>query len=207
MGGLGPGIGGFELVVIGLVAPACRGAKGFADPDASRRPDGGQGARHGQRVPHQFRRNGAAVRAGRPAQGGRGAADRAGGHVSSGAEADAAFKDINAGLNAPATPAVLSPPSAEQATEVPAMTPAADEWPDSGASDVPRPSPNPRVQRRKLPPRRAMRLRRRLRKLSRSPRRPSPARPRKPRRRRPRLRPPSPRLRARRLSTFDLFRP
>lgn len=44
-----------------------------------------------------------------------------------GAEADAAFKDINAGLTAPASS--LPAPTAEAAD--PVMTPAADEWPDA----------------------------------------------------------------------------
>src|SRR3990167_1801644 len=44
-----------------------------------------------------------------------------------GADADAAFKDINAGLTGPGAPAALPAPTAE----APIMTPAADEWPDA----------------------------------------------------------------------------
>ena len=44
-----------------------------------------------------------------------------------GAEADAAFKDINAGLTGPTAAAALPAPE----PEAPVMTPAADEWPDT----------------------------------------------------------------------------
>lgn len=151
MGGLGPGIGGFELVVIGLVALLVVGPKDL--PILMRRV--GQMVAKARAMANEFRtsfdemarqselddlrKEVEALRTGQGAM------------YPLGAEADAAFKDINAGLNAPATPAVLSPPSAEQATEVPAMTPAADEWPDSGASDVPPPVAKPKGAAKKTP--------------------------------------------------------
>ena len=56
-----------------------------------------------------------------------------------GAEADAAFKDINAGLTAPAA----STASPSSAPEVPAATPAVDEWPDTGAAPTVVPATRP----------------------------------------------------------------
>ncbi|MFN3837627.1 MAG: Sec-independent protein translocase protein TatB [Brevundimonas sp.] len=151
MGGLGPGIGGFELVVIGLVALLVVGPKDL--PILMRRV--GQMVAKARAMANEFRtsfdemarqselddlrKEVEALRTGQGAM------------YPLGAEADAAFKDINAGLNAPATPAVLSPPSAEQAAEAPAMTPAADEWPDSGASDVLPSVAKPKAAAKKTP--------------------------------------------------------
>lgn len=126
MGGLGPGIGGFELVVIGLVALLVVGPKDL--PVLMRRV--GQMVAKARAMANEFRssfdemarqselddlrKEVEALRTGSAM-------------YPLGAEADAAFKDINAGLNAPATPAALPAP----APELPVMTPAADEWPDA----------------------------------------------------------------------------
>lgn len=126
MGGLGPGVGGFELVVIGLVALLVVGPKDL--PILMRRV--GQMVAKARAMANEFRtsfdemarqselddlrKEVEALRSGQ-------------GMYPLGAEADAAFKDINAGLAAPASS--LPAPTAEAAD--PVMTPAADEWPDA----------------------------------------------------------------------------
>ena len=62
-----------------------------------------------------------------------------------GAEADAAFKDINAGLTGPTAAAVLPVPE----PEAPAMTPAVDEWPDTPAAVEPVTTTKPKRTPRK----------------------------------------------------------
>ncbi|MFN3878776.1 MAG: Sec-independent protein translocase protein TatB [Brevundimonas sp.] len=127
MGGLGPGIGGFELVVIGLVALLVVGPKDL--PVLMRRV--GQMVAKARAMANEFRssfdemarqselddlrKEVEALRTGQGAM------------YPLGAEADAAFKDINAGLTAPTPTAALPAPE----PEVPVMTPAADEWPDT----------------------------------------------------------------------------
>lgn len=127
MGGLGPGIGGFELVVIGLVALLVVGPKDL--PVLMRRV--GQMVAKARAMANEFRssfdemarqselddlrKEVEALRTGQ------------GGMYPLGAEADAAFKDINAGLTAPTPTAALPAPE----PEVPVMTPTADEWPDT----------------------------------------------------------------------------
>ncbi|MFA4940114.1 Sec-independent protein translocase protein TatB [Brevundimonas sp.] len=127
MGGLGPGIGGFELVVIGLVALLVVGPKDL--PVLMRRV--GQMVAKARSMANEFRssfdemarqselddlrKEVEALRTGQGAM------------YPLGAEADAAFKDINAGLTAPTPTAALPAPE----PEVPVMTPAADEWPDT----------------------------------------------------------------------------
>jgi len=127
MGGLGPGIGGFELVVIGLVALLVVGPKDL--PVLMRRV--GQIVAKARAMANEFRssfdemarqselddlrKEVEALRTGQGAM------------YPLGAEADAAFKDINAGLTAPTPTAALPAPE----PEFPAMTPAADEWPDT----------------------------------------------------------------------------
>lgn len=127
MGGLGPGIGGFELVVIGLVALLVVGPKDL--PMLMRRV--GQMVAKARAMANEFRssfdemarqselddlrKEVEALRTGQGAM------------YPLGAEADAAFKDINAGLTAPTPTAALPAPE----PEVPVMTPAADEWPDT----------------------------------------------------------------------------
>ena len=127
MGGLGPGIGGFELVVIGLVALLVVGPKDL--PVLMRRV--GQMVAKARAMANEFRssfdemarqselddlrKEVEALRTGQGAM------------YPLGAEADAAFKDINAGLTAPSPTAALPAPEPES----PVMTPAADEWPDT----------------------------------------------------------------------------
>ena len=127
MGGLGPGIGGFELVVIGLVALLVVGPKDL--PMLMRRV--GQMVAKARAMANDFRssfdemarqselddlrKEVEALRTGQ------------GAIYPLGAEADAAFKDINAGLTGPTPTAALPAPE----PEVPVMTPAADEWPDT----------------------------------------------------------------------------
>lgn len=129
MGGLGPGIGGFELVVIGLVALLVVGPKDL--PVLMRRV--GQMVAKARAMANEFRssfdemarqselddlrKEVEALRTGQGAM------------YPLGAEADAAFKDINAGLTGPNDAAALPAPE----PEVPVMTPAADEWPDTPA--------------------------------------------------------------------------
>ena len=129
MGGLGPGIGGFELVVIGLVALLVVGPKDL--PVLMRRV--GQMVAKARAMANEFRssfdemarqselddlrKEVEALRTGQGAM------------YPLGADADAAFKDINAGLTGPT--AVVALPAPE--TEAPVMTPAADEWPDTPA--------------------------------------------------------------------------
>lgn len=127
MGGLGPGIGGFELVVIGLVALLVVGPKDL--PVLMRRV--GQMVAKARAMANEFRssfdemarqselddlrKEVEALRTGQGAM------------YPLGAEADAAFKDINAGLTAPTPTAALPAPE----PEAPVMTPAAYEWPDT----------------------------------------------------------------------------
>lgn len=129
MGGLGPGIGGFELVVIGLVALLVVGPKDL--PVLMRRV--GQMVAKARAMANEFRssfdemarqselddlrKEVEALRTGQGAM------------YPLGAEADAAFKDINAGLTGPtAAPALPAPEPEAQA-----MTAATDEWPDTPA--------------------------------------------------------------------------
>jgi sec-independent protein translocase protein TatB len=127
MGGLGPGIGGFELVVIGLVALLVVGPKDL--PVLMRRV--GQMVAKARAMANEFRssfdemarqselddlrKEVEALRTGQGAM------------YPLGAEADAAFKDINAGLKAPISTSALPAPE----PEAPVMIPAADEWPDT----------------------------------------------------------------------------
>ncbi len=130
MGGLAPGVGGFELVVIGIVALLVVGPKDL--PILMRRV--GQMVAKARAMANEFRtsfdemarqseldelrKEVEALRTGQGAM------------YPLGAEADAAFKDIHAGLNAPTTSTPLPAPAPEAAV----MTPAADEWPDTGAA-------------------------------------------------------------------------
>nr|WP_316629798.1 Sec-independent protein translocase protein TatB [uncultured Brevundimonas sp.] len=132
MGGLAPGVGGFELVVIGIVALLVVGPKDL--PILMRRV--GQMVAKARAMANEFRtsfdemarqseldelrKEVEALRTGQGAM------------YPLGAEADAAFKDIHAGLNAPTTSTPLPAPA--PAPEAPVMTPAADEWPDTGAA-------------------------------------------------------------------------
>lgn len=135
MGGLGPGIGGFELLVIGLVALLVVGPKDL--PVLMRRV--GQMLAKARAMANEFRtsfdemarqseldelrKEVEALRSGQGAM------------YPLGAEADAAFKEINAGLTTPPAAAALP-------------TPAVDEWPDASPVPLPEPEakskPNPR---------------------------------------------------------------
>ncbi|OGN47016.1 MAG: twin arginine-targeting protein translocase TatB [Caulobacterales bacterium GWE1_67_11] len=143
MGGLGPGIGGFELVVIGLVALLVVGPKDL--PVLMRRV--GQMVAKARAMANEFRssfdemarqselddlrKEVEALRSGQGAM------------YPLGADADAAFKDINAGLTGPGAPAALPAPTAE----APIMTPAADEWPDAPPLVEPTPTIESKTKR------------------------------------------------------------
>ena len=121
MGGLAPGVGGFELVVIGIVALLVVGPKDL--PILMRRV--GQMVAKARAMANEFRtsfdemarqselddlrKEVEALRSGQ-------------GMYPLGSEAEAAFKEINAGL---VTPSLPSPEP-----ELPAMQAAPDEWPD-----------------------------------------------------------------------------
>lgn len=125
MGGLGPGVGGFEILVIGLVALLVVGPKDL--PILMRRV--GQVVGKARAMANEFRasfdemarqseldelrKEVEALRTGQ-------------GMYPLGPQADAAFKEINAGLTGPATPSVDP-----VALPEPVMTPAAAEWPDA----------------------------------------------------------------------------
>lgn len=143
MGGLAPGVGGFELVVIGIVALLVVGPKDL--PILMRRV--GQMVAKARAMANEFRtsfdemarqselddlrKEVEALRTGQGAM------------YPLGPEADAAFKDINAGLTGPTTTTPLPAP----APEAPVMTPAADEWPDVGASTSTEPAVAPAAKR------------------------------------------------------------
>ena len=143
MGGLAPGVGGFELVVIGIVALLVVGPKDL--PILMRRV--GQMVAKARAMANEFRtsfdemarqselddlrKEVEALRTGQGAM------------YPLGPEADAAFKDINAGLTAPTT----STPRPAPVPEAPVMTPAADEWPDVGASVNAEPALAPEAKR------------------------------------------------------------
>ena len=136
MGGLGPGIGGFELVVIGLVALLVVGPKDL--PVLMRRV--GQMVAKARAMANEFRssfdemarqselddlrKEVEALRTGQ-------------GMYPLGQEAEAAFKGINDELNRPAAALPSPEPS------VPEMTPAADEWADTTAPESAEKRPEP----------------------------------------------------------------
>lgn len=129
MGGLGPGVGGFEILVIGLVALLVVGPKDL--PILMRRV--GQMVGKARAMANEFRasfdemarqseldelrKEVEALRTGQ-------------GMYPLGPQADAAFKEINAGLTGPATS-----PVDPAALPEPVMTPAAPEWPDTATPD------------------------------------------------------------------------
>lgn len=143
MGGLGPGIGGLEYVVIGLVALLVLGperlpvmlhklgkmvakARGMANEF---RASFDEMARQSEL--DELRKEVAALRTGQLGQGA----------VPLGAEADAAFRDIRSELERPLDAPTLPAPAAMDAE--PAMTPLTSEWPDETAIDAPPPKPRP----------------------------------------------------------------
>lgn len=133
MGGLGPGIGGFELVVIGIVALLVVGPKDL--PILMRRV--GQMVAKARGMANEFRASFDEMARQSELDDLRKEVEqlRTGQNMYPlGKEADAAFKEINAGLSSPSTPSALAAP---QAADDPAvMKPATDEWPDNGAMDA-----------------------------------------------------------------------
>ncbi|QBQ48123.1 Sec-independent protein translocase protein TatB [Brevundimonas naejangsanensis] len=146
MGGLGPGIGGFEILVIGLVALLVVGPKDL--PMLMRRVGQFVGKARGmanefrasfdemarQSELDDLRKEVEALRSGQ-------------GMYALGADADEAFKDIRKELEAPLeTPAVPEP--VEQAPAQIEVT-GVDEWPDSATPAVaPEPAPKPATKPR-----------------------------------------------------------
>lgn len=152
MGGLGPGIGGFEILVIGLVALLVVGPKDL--PVLMRKV--GQFVAKARGMANEFRasfdemarqselddlrKEVEALRSGQ-------------GMYALGAEADEAFKDIRKELEAPIeTPAVAT--SAATKTDEAAQTVATgvDEWPDTAAAPAvlnpePKSAPKPRAKK------------------------------------------------------------
>jgi sec-independent protein translocase protein TatB len=147
MGGLGPGIGGFEIVVIGLVALLVVGPKDL--PVLMRRV--GQMVAKARAMANEFRssfdemarqselddlrKEVEALRTGQ-------------GAYPLGKEAEDAFKDINKELTKPVE--ALPAPS----SEVPAMTPGPSEWPDTAAPEpvAPETEAKPKPKRRASKP-------------------------------------------------------
>jgi len=143
MGGLGPGVGGFEILVIGLVALLVVGPKDL--PILMRRV--GQMVGKARAMANEFRasfdemarqseldelrKEVEALRTGQ-------------GMYPLGHQADAAFKEINAGLTGPTTS-----PVDPAALPEPVMTPAAPEWPDTA---TPEPAAVAKPAARKTPP-------------------------------------------------------
>lgn len=142
MGGLGPGIGGFEILVIGLVALLVVGPKDL--PMLMRRVGQFVGKARGmanefrasfdemarQSELDDLRKEVEALRSGQ-------------GMYALGADADEAFKDIRKELEAPAVPGpVEQAPAQIEVTGV-------DEWPDSATPVVaPEPAPKPATKPR-----------------------------------------------------------
>jgi len=146
MGGLGPGIGGFEILVIGLVALLVVGPKDL--PMLMRRVGQFVGKARGmanefrasfdemarQSELDDLRKEVEALRSGQ-------------GMYALGADADEAFKDIRKELEAPLeAPAIPEP--VEQAPAQIEVT-GVDEWPDSATPVVaPEPAPKPATKPR-----------------------------------------------------------
>ena len=141
MGGLGPGIGGFEILVIGLVALLVVGPKDL--PMLMRKVGQFVGKARGmanefrasfdemarQSELDDLRKEVEALRSGQ-------------GMYALGADADEAFKDIRKELEAPIeAPASTAP--VEPASEAPAQTVATgvDEWPDMAPAVAAAPAP------------------------------------------------------------------
>lgn len=144
MGGLGPGVGGFEILVIGLVALLVVGPKDL--PMLMRKV--GQFVGKARAMANEFRasfdemarqselddlrKEVEALRSGQ-------------GMHALGADADEAFKDIRKELEAPLdAPALTAPePSIPEIAPQPVAT-GVDEWPDTAAVASPAPEPEPK---------------------------------------------------------------
>lgn len=152
MGGLGPGVGGFEILVIGLVALLVVGPKDL--PMLMRKV--GQFVAKARGMANEFRasfdemarqselddlrKEVEALRTGQ-------------GMHPLGADAEAAFKDIRKDLEAPLnTPALSAPvaPEPPAAVEVAPVATGVDEWPDVAVDVAPKPKPK-RAARAKSP--------------------------------------------------------
>tara|TARA_R110000787_G_scaffold43143_1_gene106000 strand:+ start:1103 stop:1639 length:537 start_codon:yes stop_codon:yes gene_type:complete len=152
MGGLGPGLGGAEILVIGLVALLVVGPKDL--PSLMRKLGKLMGKARGmanefrasfdemarQSELDELRKEVEALRTNQ-------------GIHALGADADAAFREIGKDLDSGLAPG-----------PVPTMTPAPDEWPDAGppmapleapASSEPKPKPKPAVKAKPKPAPRA----------------------------------------------------
>ncbi|WP_122465753.1 MULTISPECIES: Sec-independent protein translocase protein TatB [Brevundimonas] len=140
MGGLGPGIGGLEILVIGLVALLVVGPKDL--PVLMRRV--GQWMARARNMAAEFRasfdemarqseldelrKEVEALRHANPVH-------------RLGADADAAFKDIKDGLNAPATPKAAALAAPDPAPQMTPIAPPAEPV----AGPEPKPKPRPRA--------------------------------------------------------------
>lgn len=148
MGGLGPGVGGFEILVIGLVALLVVGPKDL--PMLMRKVGQFVGKARGmanefrasfdemarQSELDELRKEVEALRSGQ-------------GMHALGADADEAFKDIRKELEAPLdAPALTAPePSIPEIAPQPVAT-GVDEWPDAAAVVAPEPEPTPAAKPR-----------------------------------------------------------
>ncbi|RZJ96177.1 MAG: twin-arginine translocase subunit TatB [Brevundimonas sp.] len=133
MGGLGPGIGGSELIVIGLVALLVVGPKDL--PLLMRRV--GQAVAKARGMANEFRASFDEMARQSELDDLRKEVDalrRGQGMHPLGDEAAAAFKDINQSLNAPITTPALPAPNGATPSEPSTMT--ASEWPDTAAEMV-----------------------------------------------------------------------
>lgn len=151
MGGLGPGIGGFEILVIGLVALLVVGPKDL--PVLMRKV--GQFVAKARGMANEFRasfdemarqselddlrKEVEALRSGQ-------------GMYALGAEADEAFKDIRKELEAPIeTQAVATSAATTTGEAAQTVATGVDEWPDTAAPAVlkpePKPAPKPRAKK------------------------------------------------------------
>lgn len=148
MGGIGPGVGGFEILVIGLVALLVVGPKDL--PMLMRKVGQFVGKARGmanefrasfdemarQSELDDLRKEVEALRSGQ-------------GMHALGADADEAFKDIRKELEAPLDAPALT--AAEPAIPESAPQPVAtgvDEWPDMAAAPPPAPAPKPAAKAR-----------------------------------------------------------
>ncbi len=131
MGGLGPGIGGFEILVIGIVALLVVGPKDL--PMLMRRV--GQFVAKARGMANEFRASFDEMARQSELEDLRKEVEAlrsSTGAYALGAEADAAFKDIRTQLEAP-----LDAPASAVSTPVEPMATGVDEWPDVAADPAP----------------------------------------------------------------------
>ncbi|WP_409020974.1 Sec-independent protein translocase protein TatB [Brevundimonas vesicularis] len=131
MGGLGPGIGGFEILVIGIVALLVVGPKDL--PMLMRRV--GQFVAKARGMANEFRASFDEMARQSELEDLRKEVEAlrsSTGAYALGAEADAAFKDIRTQLEAP-----LDTPASAVSTPVEPAATGVDEWPDVAADPAP----------------------------------------------------------------------